>query len=171
MPSPSTRSTVRPDRVSSRTVGRTTAATTTAITRPPKPANSSLLPNSAIARTTAHHRGLIDNRSTYVPATYFAGRAGMTARVAHLDEGDGSMAEGLFLVRAVLGLLLFAHGAQKLFGWWGGHGLEGTGGFFHSLGHRPGRQMAALAGGSEATGGLLLFLGLPTPFGAAAILG
>jgi putative oxidoreductase len=81
------------------------------------------------------------------------------------------MAEGLFLVRAVLGLLLFAHGAQKLFGWWGGHGLEGTGGFFHSLGHRPGRQMAALAGGSEATGGLLLFLGLLTPLGAAAIIG
>ena len=81
------------------------------------------------------------------------------------------MAEGLFLIRAVLGLLLFAHGAQKLFGWWGGHGLEGTGGFFHTLGHRPGRQMAALAGASEATGGLLLFLGLLTPFGAAAIIG
>ena len=81
------------------------------------------------------------------------------------------MAEGLFLIRAVLGLLLFAHGAQKLFGWWGGHGLEGTGGFFHSLGHRPGRQMAALAGASEATGGLLLFLGLLTPLGAAAIIG
>ena len=81
------------------------------------------------------------------------------------------MAEGLFFIRAVLGLLLFAHGAQKLFGWWGGHGLDGTGGFFHSLGHRPGRQMAALAGASEATGGLLLFLGLLTPLGAAAIIG
>lgn len=81
------------------------------------------------------------------------------------------MAEGLFLIRAVLGLLLFAHGCQKLFGWWGGHGLEGTGGFFHSLGHRPGRQMAALAGASEATGGALLFLGLLTPLGAAAIIG
>jgi len=81
------------------------------------------------------------------------------------------MAEGLFLIRAVLGVLLFAHGAQKLFGWWGGHGLEGTGGFFHTLGHRPGRQMAALAGASEATGGALLFLGLLTPLGAAAIIG
>ena len=81
------------------------------------------------------------------------------------------MAEGLFLIRAVLGLLLFAHGCQKLFGWWGGHGLEGTGGFFHTLGHRPGRQMAALAGASEATGGALLFLGLLTPLGAAAIIG
>jgi putative oxidoreductase len=81
------------------------------------------------------------------------------------------MAEGLFLIRAVLGLVLFGHGAQKLFGWWGGHGLQGTGGFFHTLGHRPGRQMAALAGASEAAGGLLLFLGLLTPFGAAAIIG
>ena len=81
------------------------------------------------------------------------------------------MAEGLFLVRAVLGLVLFGHGAQKLFGWWGGHGLDGTGGFFHTLGHRPGRQMAAVAGASEAGGGLLLFLGLLTPFAAAAIIG
>lgn len=81
------------------------------------------------------------------------------------------MAEGLFLIRAVLGLVLIGHGAQKLFGWWGGHGLDGTGGFFHSLGHRPGRQMAALAGASEAGGGALLFLGLITPFGAAAVIG
>src|SRR3954470_14449325 len=62
------------------------------------------------------------------------------------------MGEGLFIIRAVLGALLFAHGCQKLFGWWGGHGLEGTGGFFHQVGHRPGRQMAALAGMSAAGG-------------------
>src|SRR5436309_15574543 len=81
------------------------------------------------------------------------------------------MGEGLFIIRAVLGALLFAHGCQKLFGWWGGHGLEGTGGFFHQLGHRPGRQMATLAGMSEAGGGALLFLGLLTPLGAAAAIG
>jgi len=81
------------------------------------------------------------------------------------------MTEGLFILRAVVGLVLFAHGAQKLFGWWGGHGLEGTGGFFEQVGHRPGRQMAALAGASEAGGGLLLFLGLLTPFACAAIIG
>lgn len=81
------------------------------------------------------------------------------------------MGEGLFIIRAVLGALLFAHGCQKLFGWWGGHGLEGTGGFFHQIGHRPGRQMAALAGASEAGGGALLFLGLLTPLGAAAVIG
>src|SRR3954454_19536435 len=88
------------------------------------------------------------------------------------------MGEGLFIIRAVLGALLFAHGCQKLFGWWGGHGLEGTGGFFHQLGHPPrppvggpGRQMAALAGMSEAGGGALLFLGLLTPLAAAAVIG
>src|SRR5947209_7556834 len=57
------------------------------------------------------------------------------------------MGEGLFIIRAVLGALLFAHGRQKLFGWWGGHGLEGAGGFFHQLGHRPGRQMSGAGGG------------------------
>jgi putative oxidoreductase len=81
------------------------------------------------------------------------------------------MPEGLFVIRVVVGLLLIGHGTQKLFGWFGGHGLAGTGGFFHSLGHRPGRLMAAVAGTSEAGGGLLLVLGLLTPLGAAIVLG
>ena len=81
------------------------------------------------------------------------------------------MPEGLFIIRIVLGGLLFAHGTQKLFGWYGGYGLDGTAGFFESVGHRPGRRMAALAGISEAGGGALLVLGLLTPLGAAMILG
>lgn len=81
------------------------------------------------------------------------------------------MAEGLFIIRALIGLLLFAHGTQKLFGWFDGHGLDGTGGFFDSVGHRPGRMMAAAAGASEAGGGLLLFFGLLTPLGAAMVIG
>lgn len=81
------------------------------------------------------------------------------------------MSMGLFVIRALLGLLLFAHGTQKLFGWFGGHGLEGTGGFFEQVGHRPGRMMAGAAGGSEAVGGMLLFLGLFTPLGAAMVIG
>jgi putative oxidoreductase len=81
------------------------------------------------------------------------------------------MAEGLFILRAFLGLLLFAHGTQKLFGWFGGYGLEGTGGFFEQVGHRPGRLMAAAAGLSEAGGGALLLLGLLTPLGAAMVIG
>ena len=81
------------------------------------------------------------------------------------------MAEGLFIIRALVGLLLFAHGTQKLFGWFGGHGLDGTGGFFEQVGHRPGRTMAAAAGLSEAGAGTLLFLGLLTPLGAAMAIG
>jgi putative oxidoreductase len=81
------------------------------------------------------------------------------------------MAEGLFFLRLLLGLLLFAHGTQKLFGWFGGHGLAGTGGFFEQVGHRPGRMMAAAAGMSEAGGGLLLILGFLTPLGAAMVIG
>jgi putative oxidoreductase len=81
------------------------------------------------------------------------------------------MDTGLLFVRLIVGLLLVGHGTQKLFGWFGGHGLDGTGGFFHSLGFRPGRAMAAVAGLSEAGGGLLLALGLLTPLAGAAIVG
>src|SRR4051794_23849970 len=81
------------------------------------------------------------------------------------------MAEGLFIIRVAVGILLFAHGTQKLFGWYGGHGLDGTGGFFESVGHKPGRMMATVAGLSESGGGLLLVLGLLTPLGAAMVIG
>jgi putative oxidoreductase len=81
------------------------------------------------------------------------------------------MDTALLFVRLVFGALLIGHGTQKLFGWLGGYGLEGTGGFFHSLGFRPGRVMAAVAGLSEAGGGLLLALGLLTPLAGAAIVG
>jgi putative oxidoreductase len=76
---------------------------------------------------------------------------------------------GLFLIHVTVGALVAAHGTQKLFGWFGGHGLVGTGGFMESLGLRPGRRMAAAAGMSELAGGLLLAVGLLTPLGAALI--
>jgi putative oxidoreductase len=81
------------------------------------------------------------------------------------------MPEGLLIIRLGLGLILFAHGGQKLFGWFGGYGLDGTAGFFDSIGHRPGRRMAMLAGLSEAGGGVLLVLGLFTPLAAAMLIG
>jgi putative oxidoreductase len=77
----------------------------------------------------------------------------------------------LFALRIVAGLLMAGHGAQKLFGSFGGHGIAGTGQFFESLGLRPGQRHARLAGLSEFGGGLLLALGLVTPLGAAAIIG
>jgi putative oxidoreductase len=78
---------------------------------------------------------------------------------------------GLLILRVVVGLLLFGHGTQKLFGWFGGHGLQGTGHFFHDLGFRPGPHMAFLAGLGEAGGGALLALGFLTPLAGFAIIG
>lgn len=74
------------------------------------------------------------------------------------------------LLRIVAGLMLVPHGAQKLFGWFGGYGLEGTGKFFAgTLGLEPGVLMAALAGGVEFFGGLALALGLLTRPVAGAV--
>jgi putative oxidoreductase len=73
---------------------------------------------------------------------------------------------GLLIIRLVVGLTFAAHGTQKLFGWFGGHGLQGTGGFFESIGIRPGRTMAFMAGISELVAGLLLTLGFLTPIAA-----
>jgi len=80
------------------------------------------------------------------------------------------MDTGLLVARVVLGLLMAAHGSQKLFGWFGGYGLAGTGGFFETLGFRPGRIFAAAAGFTEVAGGLLLALGLLGPLGPALIV-
>jgi len=77
---------------------------------------------------------------------------------------------GLLVIRVALGLTLAAHGAQKLFGWFGGGGLAGTGGFFEQMGFRPGRVMALMAGLGEALGGLGIALGLLTPFAAALVI-
>jgi len=80
------------------------------------------------------------------------------------------MSVGLLVLRVVVGLLFFGHGAQKLFGWFGGHGLAGTGQFFESMGFPQGKRQAFLAGFFEAAGGLLIALGLVTPFAAAALI-
>jgi putative oxidoreductase len=79
------------------------------------------------------------------------------------------MDAGVLLARVVLGSLMAAHGAQKLFGWFGGYGIAGTGGYFESLGFRPGRFFAAAAGFSELAGGALLAFGLLGPLGPALI--
>ena len=78
---------------------------------------------------------------------------------------------GLLILRVVVGLLMIGHGTQKLFGWFEGPGLEGAGGFFDSLGYRPGKPHATLAGVTEAGAGVLLVLGLLTPLACAALVG
>ncbi|MCA1059707.1 DoxX family protein [Rossellomorea aquimaris] len=77
---------------------------------------------------------------------------------------------GLLVIRLVMGLTFAAHGTQKLFGWFGGHGLKGTGGFFESIGIKPGKTMALLAGTSEVAGGILFAVGFLTPLAAFLII-
>jgi putative oxidoreductase len=76
---------------------------------------------------------------------------------------------GRLLLRVTVGSIFVEHGTQKLFGWFGGHGPDGTGQFFESLGLRPGRRNAIAAGAAEAGGGLMLVLGLATPLAAASV--
>lgn len=80
------------------------------------------------------------------------------------------VAWGLLIIRLVIGLTMAAHGTQKLFGWFGGYGPKGTGGFFESIGIKPGVLMAVGAGLSEFAGGLLFAAGLWTEFAAGLII-
>jgi putative oxidoreductase len=80
------------------------------------------------------------------------------------------MALALLGLRLVVGLAFVAHGAQKLFGAFGGGGIDGTAGMFEQIGLRPGKLHAWFAGAAEFFGGLLIALGLVTPFAAAALI-
>ena len=77
---------------------------------------------------------------------------------------------GLLVVRVVVGLIMAAHGASKLLGWFGGYGLRGTGEFFVQLGFQPGRAFAAAASLSEIISGLLVALGFLGPIGPALMV-
>jgi putative oxidoreductase len=76
---------------------------------------------------------------------------------------------GLLLLRLTIGLTIAARGAQMLFGWFGGQGLENTGQVFVTLGFQPGRRYALMAALAEIGGGVLLASGLLTPLSAAII--
>ena len=82
-----------------------------------------------------------------------------------------SMGLGRLILRITVGAVFVEHGTQKLLDWFGGAGPDGTGTFFESIGLRPGRPSAVLAGTSEVGGGVLLAAGLATPAAAAALLG
>ena len=85
-------------------------------------------------------------------------------RILATDNGSAALA-----LRIPVGIIFAAHGAQKLFGWFGGYGLEGTGQFFGSVGLSPGYLMALLAGAAEFFGGLALIVGLLVRPAAAAL--
>ncbi|MFD3446689.1 DoxX family protein [Microbacteriaceae bacterium 4G12] len=76
---------------------------------------------------------------------------------------------GLLLIRLIVGITFMGHGAQKLFGWFGGYGLKGTGGWMESIGLKPGVFMAFMAGGAELLGGFLFAAGILTWVGSIFI--
>jgi putative oxidoreductase len=80
------------------------------------------------------------------------------------------MNAGLLAIRLVFGLMMAAHGAQKLFGWFGGHGLAAVSGMFESLGFRPGKLFAFAAALGEVVSGVLMAVGLLGPFGPSLML-
>jgi putative oxidoreductase len=84
--------------------------------------------------------------------------------------GTETMSAGVLLIRIVTGLVMTAHGAQKLFGWFGGYGLGKTGDFFAQLGFRPGRPFAAAASFAEIVSGLLVAFGFLGPIGPALMV-
>ena len=77
---------------------------------------------------------------------------------------------GLLALRVALGLYMAAHGAQKLFGWFGGYGLNATGEFMVQLGFKPGRAFAAMASATEVASGILVALGFLGPIGPALMV-
>jgi putative oxidoreductase len=81
-----------------------------------------------------------------------------------------ALSGGLLAMRLVLGVYMAAHGAQKLFGWFGGYGLAGTSGFFEQIGFRPARAFAVAASLSEIASGVLVAAGLLGPIGPALML-
>jgi putative oxidoreductase len=81
------------------------------------------------------------------------------------------LAIGLFVLRAVVGVTVSAHGAQKLFGWFEGPGLSGFGGMLASLKVRPAKLWALVAAGGEFGGGVLLVLGLLNPIAGFMVAG
>ncbi|MGP8302137.1 DoxX family protein [Streptomyces inhibens] len=105
---------------------------------------------------------------TFPLGTLEPSRVGASTRHAPSLHGYDT---GLLLLRLALGLTMAAHGAQKLFGWFGGPGLEATGQFFTMSGYPSGRAMAVVAGLSETLGGLGLVAGLLTPLAGAAVVG
>lgn len=78
---------------------------------------------------------------------------------------------GLTALRLYLGLLMMAHGSQKLFGWFNGYGIKGTSGYFESIGFRRPVQFTVMAGLAEAGGGLLVATGFAAPLGAMILVG
>jgi putative oxidoreductase len=78
--------------------------------------------------------------------------------------------EGLLVIRLVLGIILLGHGVQKVFGWFGGYGIKGTGQWLESIGIKPGAFFAFITGAAEIVGGFFVAVGVYTEIGAWLII-
>ncbi|WP_141312018.1 DoxX family protein [Streptomyces spinoverrucosus] len=105
------------------------------------------------------------------PPTERSSRSSAAVGMRPPPRAVGAADVGLLLLRLAVGVILAGHGAQKLFGWFGGPGLDATGKAFAEQGYEPGAFFAGLAGASEVLGGLGLAVGLLTPLAAAATVG
>lgn len=105
----------------------------------------------------------LNKKASYINFNHFLG-VNMVNKVSKLLHSNAGY--GITVLRVALGIVFMAHGAQKVFGMFGGGGLAGTAKFMASLGLEPAFLMALLAGFGEFGGGLLLVLGLATRFGA-----
>ena len=109
--------------------------------------------------------------STSVLPTARIATVGPPATTHSLDPDSVARDAALLAARLTVGVLIFGHGAQKLFGWFGGPGFKAAAAGFADMGFSPGDVFAALAGTTEVVAGALLALGLLTPLGAAAVIG
>lgn len=105
------------------------------------------------------------------PARTFATTDRTATRTAAVDRDALTRDLGLLALRLTAGLLIAGHGAQKLFGWWGGPDFDFIVNGFAQAGYTPATFFAFLAGGAELLGGLFLALGFLTPLGSAAVIG
>jgi putative oxidoreductase len=92
------------------------------------------------------------------------------SRLGGMHSRWGAVDDAALMMRGVLGFVFVAHGAQKLFGWFGGGGIDGTAGFFRSLDIPAPQFLALIAGLTEFFGGLLIILGLLTVAASLALI-
>src|SRR3954470_4918450 len=101
------------------------------------------------------------NSLRWLPSVTYTTWRNRTMSTSAIDPQTFSI--GVLFLRVVIGLVKAAHGSQKLFGWFGGYGLRGTGSFFEQLGFRPGTPFAAAASATEVVSGLLVAIGFLGP--------
>jgi len=105
------------------------------------------------------------------PARTYTESPASTATDTRVDLDGLTRDLGLLALRLTAGLLMAGHGAQKLFGWWGGPDFKAVADGFAQVGYTPAKFFALLASSSEVLGGLFLALGFLTPLGSAAVIG